>query len=99
MATKSEIENLQLNKSQDLCKLAELLGYKRGAYGQLQNNNGSFVSSLTDFFDDNPGAMQAVAEWVLKHHQLDDEDECDGCGCPADECECEEDWSSCLNLV
>ncbi len=93
MATQKEIENLNLVRSQDLCKLAEMLGYSRGVIGQLQNNNGIFVSSLLDFFDDNPGAMGAVAEWVLEHHKLDEEEMCENCGCPIYECdgECGED--------
>ena len=90
MATKHEIENLTLNKAQDLCKLAEMIGYGRGSMGQLQNNNGSFVSSLCDFFDDNPGAMEVVAEWIMEHHATDeDEDTCDDCGEAVDLCECD----------
>jgi hypothetical protein len=88
MASKKEVENLTLRSSSDLCKLAEMLGYKR-PYGQLQCSNGAFVSSLLDFFDDNPGAMEAVSEWVMENHDLEEEDEeeeldeeaCPGCGC------------------
>src|SRR3989304_5476465 len=101
MATIKEIENLQLNNSQDLCKLAELIGYKNGVCQQLQNKNGSFVSSLLDFFDDNPGAMEAVTEGVMEHHKFDEEDCCDNCGCSFDECECEDNeyCEACHNTI
>lgn len=55
----------------DLCKMAELMGYKdsgRFAINQLQCNNGAFVSSLLRFFEDNPGAVEAVHEWVRKFY-------------------------------
>lgn len=85
MASKKTVENLQLRSSEDLCKLAEMLGYKRGWGDQLQCRNGAFVSSLLDFFDDNPGAMEALVEWVMDNHDLDeeglDEEACPGCGC------------------
>jgi hypothetical protein len=56
----------------------EKLGYGRGRGrfgGQLQNRNGSFVSSLTDFLDDNPDAMDAIRNWILDNHDLEDENE------------------------
>jgi hypothetical protein len=85
MASKKEVENLPLRTSSDLCKLAEMLGYDYSG-GQLQCDNGAFASSLLDFFDDNPGAMIAVQEWVMKHGYFEDESEenpdaCPGCGC------------------
>lgn len=86
MPTRKEIENLRLHKSDDLCALAELLGYKqtgRFAINQLQCNNGAFVSSLCHFLDDNPDAMEAIREWVLKHSDLEDTEE--------DDEECEDD--------
>ena len=92
MATTKEIENLTLRNSDDLCKLAEMLGYRTKGWGQLQCNNGAFVSSLLDFFNDNPGAIEAVHNFVLENieaydlekeeeeEELDDE-ACPGCGC------------------
>lgn len=86
MATKREIENLRLRSSDDLCELAETLGY-RGAVDQLQCRNGAYVSSLLAFFDDNPGAMWEVLEWVLENspevedeedEEEEDEEESDG---------------------
>lgn len=97
MATKREIEDFRLRTPQDLCKLAEMLGYG-GRPEQLQCNNGAFVSSLLAFFDDNPGALEAVKEFIednIDCYELDEDDEdedsdeenehddfpCPGCGC------------------
>lgn len=84
MATRKSIENLRIRKSDDLCKMAEALGYKR-PWGQLQCNNGAFVSSLLDFLDDNPGVMEAIQEWALENCDLEETDD------EEDECENEED--------
>lgn len=76
MATIRDIENLNLYRSDELCKLAEMLGYLdkgRFAINQLQCNNGAYASSLLSFFDDNPGAMEAVREWVVENFDLYDE--------------------------
>lgn len=75
MATKVEVIDMMLRKSEDLCKMVEEIGYRRSMYGQLQNNNGSFCSSLLDFFDDNPGAMDAVREWALENLEDDFDEE------------------------
>ena len=79
MATRKEIENTRQN-SKSLAKMAESLGYN-ASWGQLQYDNGAFVSHLTDFLDDNPGACAAIVEWVLEHgrhadgSELEDEEE------------------------
>lgn len=74
--SRRSIENLRLNSSDDLCRLAEMLGYGEGRFQQLQCRNGAFVSSLLAFFDDNPGAMECLAEWVMENHpEVTDEDE------------------------
>jgi hypothetical protein len=78
MASRSEVGNLRLHKSDDLCQLAEMLGYKetgRFAINQLQCNNGAFVSSLLRLLDDNPDLMETMREWVLENCELDEEDE------------------------
>ena len=72
MSDKNEVENMRFRKSDDLCKMAETLGYN-GGIQQLQCNNGAYVSSLLNFFDDNPGAMEAVRDWALENLGLDDE--------------------------
>jgi hypothetical protein len=93
MATKSDIENAFIRNADDLCTLAEMLGYGSSRFGQLQCNNGAFVSSLLDFFNDNPGAIEAVHTFVMENidsYDLDEEEEeeeeldeeaCPGCGC------------------
>lgn len=78
MATIQEVQDMRLDNSEDLCELAELLGYKqqgRFAINQLQCKNGAFASSLLNFFDDNPDAIEAVRDWVLQNCDLDDEEE------------------------
>jgi hypothetical protein len=64
MATKQEVENFIVNSPSDLCKLAEMLGYDNGGINQLQCRNGAWVSSLIHFFEDNPGALEAVKLFV-----------------------------------
>jgi len=73
---RKEVENLRLRKSDDLVKLAADLGYD-SAPQQLQCNNGAHVSGLLNFFDDNPGAMEVLQEWILENYGLgeDVEDE------------------------
>jgi hypothetical protein len=73
---RSKVENCTLYRAEDLCQLAEDLGYKesgRYACNQLQCSNGAYVSSLVNFLNDNPGAMDAVRDWVLEN--LDEERE------------------------
>lgn len=97
MASAKQVENLRLRSSDDLCRLAEVLGYK-GAVDQLQCRNGAFVSSLLAFFDDNPGVMEAIQEWVLENSSLNEEDSCEECGedladgkCANEDCDSFED--------
>jgi len=59
---------------QDLCKLAEELGYD-GFPQQLQNNNGTFVSSLINFLEDNPGVIQTIYDWVEENFKEELADE------------------------
>lgn len=64
-----------IRDSEDLCELVEKIGYRQRPY-QLQCNNGSFVSSLLHFFDDNTGALEVVQNWIEENYELDeDEDE------------------------
>jgi hypothetical protein len=78
----------------DLCKMAELMGYKESggfAINQLQCSNGAFVSSLLRFFEDNPGAIEAVHDWVHKNYKQDmeeaREEACENGGCDSADCE------------
>lgn len=71
-----KVRDMNIRGSEGLCKLAELIGYNQGHLSQLQCNNGAFVSSLLAFFDDNPGAIEAVQEFVaesIDFYDLDDE--------------------------
>lgn len=82
MATRSEVEELRIRKSDDLCELAEMLGYKetgRFAINQLQCNNGAFVSSLLRLLDDNPDLMDTMKEWVLENVDLEETEEDEEC--------------------
>lgn len=77
MATETEVTEMNLRGAQDLCKLVEMLGY-RGPIDQLACSNGAYVSSLLAFFDDNPGAMEAVQEFIkdnIDGYELDEEDD------------------------
>lgn len=48
---------------QNICKLARAIGYKDPTYfGQLGRD--CYIGDLINFFEDNPGAIQAVVEWV-----------------------------------
>lgn len=74
--SRQDVINLHLRKSDDLCKLVESLDMGYNGYPQqLQCRNGAFVSSLMNFFDDNPGAMETVREWILNHLDLPEEEE------------------------
>ena len=61
--------------------MARLLGYD-DPFGQLAYADGSVVGDLLDFFEDNPGACEAVIDWVLDFgHDRDGnelEDDSDG---------------------
>lgn len=70
MVSRLQVESVRSHA--DLCKLAEMLGYG-GFPNQLQNNNGSFVSSLTNFFEDNPGAIDAVTDWITENMGIEEE--------------------------
>lgn len=81
MAKRSEIENTRQN-AEGLAMMARKLGYKE-QWGQLQFNNGATASDLIEFFNDNPGACEAVIDWVLDQghdrecEPLEDDDEND----------------------
>lgn len=54
-----------------MAKVAEIMGY-RGVCDQLQFNNGSYASSLFEFFDDNPGAVEALTDWIRDNYDVQD---------------------------
>lgn len=50
----------------NLCKLANLLGHKDPmSFGNL--SRGGNLGDLMVFFEDNPGAIQAVYDWIEDH--------------------------------
>ncbi len=73
VATITEVENTK-HTVKGLCKLARQLGYKDPCF-QLMNNDGSVVGDMLYFFEDNPGAVEAVVNWVLENHYLDDDED------------------------
>ncbi len=78
MVNRSEVESIQVRKSDDLCKIAEMVGYKetgRFAINQLQCDNGAFVSSLLRLLDDNPDLMDKIQEWILENSDQITDDE------------------------
>ena len=75
MATIKELEDIDPRTSDDLCKIAEILGYRRRTGGQLTCKNGAQVSSLLDFLDDNPGLIEAMMNWTFDNAVLDDDDD------------------------
>jgi hypothetical protein len=50
---------------------------KVAEFKQLQLPNGAFVSSLTEFLDDNPGCIEAITDWINENYKADDDDDDD----------------------
>lgn len=78
MVSRKVLENTIVRNSEGLAALCEKLGYGKDIK-QLQFNNGVYVSSITDFLDDNPGAIEALVEFMMDHHASESE-ECQCCG-------------------
>lgn len=68
-----DIEDLPQTVS-GLCNLARRAGYKDPLY-RLQNRDGSFIGDLLLFFEDNPGAIEAIYDWSMEHLEIEEEDE------------------------
>lgn len=81
MTTKTEIEGTQ-HSAQGIAQLAKDLGYSE-QWEQLYFQNGASATNLIEFLDDNPGACEAIVQWVLDHgcfrdgEEIPDNDECD----------------------
>lgn len=71
MATIQDIQKLRFN-TKGICRLAKALGYD-GSLGPTFSD-GTSLGSLVEFFDDNPGACEAVLEWAQENCDLDDEE-------------------------
>lgn len=95
MTTKQEIENMRIDTVEQLCELVEKIGYKGN---QLYFGSGACIGSLIEFFNDNPGAIEAVQQFIAENAEaygLDDNEACPGCGCLpgdgiSDDCEDED---------
>lgn len=70
---KNIISNMRVRNLEDLALLVRDLGYKSELH-QLQFRNGASASDLFDFFEDNPGALEAVVDWIHENYG-DEEDE------------------------
>lgn len=84
---RSEVENTD-QTVEGLCNLANQLGY-RDPMRQLINHDGSCIGDFLYFLEDNPGACEAIINFVLDHgHDYDgnpledEEDEEDDIYCP-----------------
>jgi len=74
MTTRREVEDTR-QTIKGLALLARKLGYKDSMY-QLQLDSNCSVGDILEFFEDNPGAIGAVVEWVLANNDsLTDEDD------------------------
>jgi hypothetical protein len=90
--TPTEIRNTRDDRFQDLCKLAEQLGYKEVDVPQLFNPNGSCITSLINLLEDNPGATRAMIDWLADNHgEEETEDGCEDCQNGATECACQDE--------
>lgn len=58
--------------AEGLCEVVEKLGY-RAWVSQLQCKNGAFVSSLLAFFNDNPGAVEVLYDFIRDNHPVKEE--------------------------
>ncbi len=52
-----------------LCKLVRKLGYK-DPHQQLYNRDGSCIGDLLLFLEDNPGAIDAMTDWISKQKEF-----------------------------
>ncbi len=69
--TKQEVTPLYVdcceNTADDLCRLAEILGYDDWRPAQTRFANGAHVSSLIAFLNAHPGAIEAVKQYIVSH--------------------------------
>lgn len=59
---------MKAKNTEDLCLIAELLGYKYGLHSpQMSCENGSNISSLLNLIDDNPDLVEVIQNWVAEN--------------------------------
>ena len=60
-------ENLYRNEGRqgviNTCKIVRALGYKDPNYS-MQLDRGAYLSDLLLFLEDNPGALEAIGDWI-----------------------------------
>jgi|LakMenEpi03Aug12_release.lakeMendotaPanAssembly.Ray.scaffolds.fasta_scaffold3218419_1 hypothetical protein len=54
---------------EDLCELAERLGY-RGWFQKLTLKNGASVTSLLNLLENNPELVQTMYDWIHKNYKI-----------------------------
>lgn len=74
MLTKTQAENFSIKTTDQLCSFIEKFGYRKEPK-QLQCKNGAYVSSLLHFFADNPGAMEAIQQFIVDNLAAKDPEE------------------------
>jgi len=74
---RQDVENYRVRNAEDFCKLVEELDYKDHGnhFPQLQCNNGAHVSSLMNFLDDNPAALEMLVGFIATSPVLVSQDE------------------------
>ena len=66
MASKKMVENAKQD-IKGLARVARALGYRDPHY-RMQLDRDCCVGDIIDFFEDNPGALGAVFEWILEQN-------------------------------
>lgn len=65
MITTTEVEDTK-HTIEGFALVCRKLGYK-SEFGQLDFGNGTTASDVFEFFEDNPGAIEALLNWVVEH--------------------------------
>jgi len=79
MGLRNDIENAK-QSAEGIALVARKLGYTE-AWEQLQFRNGASATNLIEFLDDNPGACEAILQWILDEgctrdgEKIEDEDD------------------------
>lgn len=58
----------------NLAKLCRVIGYKDSMHFGQFDSDGSY-GDLINFLEDNPGAVEAVKDFITEHFEDEDEDE------------------------
>ena len=66
MTKRTDVESVR-HDSKGMTQLAKLLGYDDKWFLGPYDSNGNSIGSFLEFLDDNPGACEAIVEFVLEH--------------------------------